>query len=246
MHILNLFCNFSKKTNQYNHNTIQMKKIRFLDISFENEIKAYELPFLRGAIVAIVGKNHILFHNHQEEKFRYSYPLIQYKTIARKPHLICIENGVDDIHHFFEKKQEGVFLGDRPYELEVASINLNQFTMQVWDKAFHYRIFNWLPLNQKNYSLYHSFEDEQEKKNLLQKTLTGNILSFAKGINWMVDKPIITQIKEIQKINFVRVKGVKREAFTVTFRSNVFIPNHIGLGKNASLGFGIVGEERRN
>jgi len=222
-----------------------MKRIKVLDISFENDIQAWELPYLRGAIVATVGKDHILFHNHQDDKFRYAYPLIQYKTIGKKPHLVCIDNAVDEVHHFFEKKQEGVFLGERPYELKVGNINLNQFTMQVWDKAFHYRIYNWLPLNQKNYSVYHSFDDEQEKKNLLQKTLTGNILSFAKGIDWHVDKPIITQIKEIQKINFVKVKGIKREAFTVTFRSNVFLPNHIGLGKNASLGFGVLSEERK-
>ncbi|OYT15957.1 MAG: hypothetical protein B7C24_10205 [Bacteroidetes bacterium 4572_77] len=223
-----------------------MKKIKVLDIAFENEIKPWELPYLRGAIVATAGRDHVLFHNHEKEKFRYSYPLIQYKSIRNKPHLVCMAEGVDEVHHFFEKKQEGIFLGERPYELKVGAINLNQFSMQVWDKAFHYRIYNWLPLNQKNYSLYHSMTDVQEQKNLLQKTLTGNMISMAKGIGWTVDKPIITQIKEIQKVNHVKVKGIKREAFTVTFRSNVFLPNHISLGKNASLGFGIISEDKNN
>lgn len=223
-----------------------MKKIRLLDICFSNEIQPWELPQLRGAIVATVGKNHILFHNHQNDKFRYSYPLIQYKTIGKKPHLVCIDDGVDDIHHFFEKKQEGVFLGERPYEIKIDSINLNQFTMQVWDKAFHYKLYNWLPLNQKNYSLFHSLADEQEKKNLLQRSLTGNILSFAKGIGWNVDKPIITQIKEIDKIKLISVKNTKRQAFSISFKTNVFLPNNISLGKNASLGFGVVRSNNKN
>jgi hypothetical protein len=222
-----------------------MKKIRYLDISFEYEIKPYELKLLRGAIVAMAGIEHILFHNHKGNDLIYSYPLIQYKTIFNKPHIICIDQGVDEIHHFFEKKQEGVFLGERAYELKVANINLNQFTMQIWDKAFHYRLFNWLPLNQKNYDLYHSYEDEQKKKNLLQKTLTGNILSMGKGIGWEIDKPIITQITDIEDVKMIKVKSVKREAFTISFKSNVFLPNHIGLGKNASLGFGIVNENRK-
>jgi len=222
-----------------------MKKIRLLDITFENELHAWELPFFRGAVVAMVGESHVLFHNHQDDRFRYSYPLIQYKTINKRPHLVCIDDGVDEVHHFFEKKQEGVFLGERAYEIKIAAINLNQFTMQVWDKAFHYRIYNWLPLNQKNYNIYHSLTDIQEQKNLLQKTLTGNILSFAKGIGWNVDKPIITQIKDIQKVNLIRVKSIKREAFSLSFKSNVFLPNHISLGKNASLGFGIVSEETK-
>lgn len=223
-----------------------MKKIRFLDITLENEISPWELKLIRGAIVALAGKEHVLFHNHQGDKFIYSYPLIQYKCIHKKPHIVCIDQGIDEIHHFFENKQEGVFLGDRAYELKVGNIHLNQFTMQVWDKAFHYRLYNWLPLNQKNYELYHSLEDEQKQKNLLQKTLTGNILSMAKGIGWEVDKPIISQINEIQNIRILKVKGVKREAFTISFKSNVFLPNHIGLGKNASLGFGIVTENKKN
>ena len=32
-----------------------MKKIKILDIEFENEISAWEIPALRGAIVATVG-----------------------------------------------------------------------------------------------------------------------------------------------------------------------------------------------
>jgi len=39
-----------------------MKKIRFLDISFENEVQAWELPTFRGAVVAMVGRDHVLFH----------------------------------------------------------------------------------------------------------------------------------------------------------------------------------------
>lgn len=222
-----------------------MKKIRFLDISFENEIKPYELKLLRGAVVAMAGREHILFHNHQGDKLVYSYPLIQYKTIYKKPHLLCIDQGVDEVHHFFENMQEGIFLGERAYELKVGNINLNQFTMQVWDKAFHYRLYNWLPLNQKNYDLYHSLDDEQKQKNLLQKTLTGNILSMGKGIGWEIDKHITTQITDIEDVRLVRVKNIKREAFSIKFKSNVFLPNHIGLGKNASLGFGIVTENRK-
>lgn len=221
-----------------------MRKIRFLDISFENEIKPYELKSLRGAIVAMAGNEHVLFHNHKGDDLIYSYPLIQYKVIFKRPHIICINDGVDEIHHFFENKQEGIFLGNRAYELKIGNINLNQFTMQVWDKAFHYCLFNWLPLNQKNYDLYHSFDDQQKRKPP-PKTLTGNILSMGKGIGWEIDKPIITQITDIEDVKMIKVKGVKREAFTIKFKSNVFLPNHIGLGKNASLGFGIVNENRK-
>jgi hypothetical protein len=223
-----------------------MKKIRLLDITFENEITPWEIPAFRGAVMATAGHSHILFHNHQGDGYRFGYPMIQYKRIRKKPHLVCIEEGVDEVHHFFENKQEGLMLGNRPYELRVDEIRLNRFTMQVWDRNFSYFMQDWLPLNQDNYRQFKDLKSEIDQFEFLEKILRGNILSFAKGIGWLVDKEIKVRIGEILRVNIITVKGVKREAYTLRFSTNVFIPNHIGLGKNASLGFGVVWEERRN
>jgi hypothetical protein len=136
-------------------------------------------------------------------------------------------------------------LGDRPYNLNVENIRLNRFTMQVWDKSFNYFIQDWLPLNQRNYKEYKELASEIEQMEFLEKILRGNILSFAKGIGWLVDKEIKVRINEIVRTKLISVKGVKREAFTVRFNTNVFLPNHIGLGKNVSLGFGTIREIRK-
>ena len=220
-----------------------MKKIRLLDIEFENEIQPWEVPAFRGAVIESAGRKNIVFHNHEKgDKFVYSYPKIQYKRIGKKPHLVCIEDGVEEIHKFFENMQEGVFLNDRPYELKIGNLNLNTFTLQVWDKAFRYKIYDWSPLNQDNYTKYNEIEDESERMTFLNKILTGNILSFAKGVDWTVDKPIITKIDTIDKVKTLRIKGVPRIVFNVTFKTNVSLPNGIGLGKNVALGYGVVKE----
>ncbi|HAG16169.1 MAG TPA: hypothetical protein DCG69_06540 [Bacteroidales bacterium] len=211
-----------------------------LDIQFEEEIEAWEVPSLRGAVVATVGKENILFHNHSDTNFRYSYPLIQYKRVNKKPHLICIEQGVDEVYRFFENKQEGIMLGKRLYELKVEKLSLNSFTMQVWDKSFDYFMQEWLPLNQKNFVEYAKLNSELERLEFLEKILIGNILSFAKGLEWNIESQIKLRIKNIVRTSFIKVKDVKREAFTINFSTNIFLPNHIGLGKNASIGFGVV------
>lgn len=223
-----------------------MKKIRLLDISFENEIQPWEVEAFRGAIIATAGRKHILFHNHEKDGFRYSYPLIQYKRIGKKPHLVCIEDGIDEVHHFFKNKQEGLILGKRPYELIVDQIRLNKFNMQVWDKSFDYLIQEWFPLNQKNYRDFKTITSEIQQFEFLEKILIGNILSFAKGINWNIDKNIELKITDVLRTNTISLKGVKREAYTLKFKSNVFLPNYISLGKNASLGFGTVRAYKKN
>ena len=217
-----------------------MKKIRILDVTFENEIAAWEVPALRGAIIETAGRKNTLFHNHLNKDYLYSYPLIQYKRIGKKPHLVCVEEGVDVVHHFFENKQEGLMLGDRLYELKVEQLNLNSFTMQVWDKSFNYLLQEWLPLNQKNYVEFRKLNSEMEQLEFLEKILIGNILSFAKGIDWNIEKQIKLKIPKILRTNLLTIKDVKREAYTLNFTTNVFLPNHIGLGKNASMGFGVV------
>lgn len=218
-----------------------MIKIRFLDIMFENPIEAWEVPYLRGAIIQMAGKQNILFHNHQQDEgFRYGYPLIQYKRIDKKPHLICIEDGVDEIHNFFEKRQEGVLLGSRPYEMNVEGIQLNRHVLQVWDKSFKYYLQEWIPFNEKNYTLYNTLTTESEKKVFLESILKGNIISMAKGIGWEIDKEIKLEIVEIKGRRHLRIKDVVKEVMTLTFTTNVSLPNYLGLGRNVSLGYGTV------
>jgi hypothetical protein len=88
-------------------------------------------------------------------------------------------------------------------------------------------------------------ETAVEKLQFLERILTGNILSFAKGVTLNIDKSLNISIIRIIRGKQVSFKGVKLIALNVEFRSNFFLPNHIGLGKGVSLGFGTVREKRR-
>lgn len=221
------------------------KRIKCLQVYFENEIKPWEVPAFRGAVIATAGKEHILFHNHEKDKFRYSYPLIQYKQIQGKPMIMSLGEGIDEVHHFFEKMQIGIMLGDRPYELKISNIFLQQQIMQVSDKLWDYHIDNWLALNNDNYIKFKSLLSLKEKLEILQKTLIGNILSFAKGIDWTIDKEIKLFITDLHGSSPITYKGQKLLAFFADFKTNVYLPNFIGLGKGASTGFGVVKRRRR-
>jgi len=223
-----------------------MKKIKILTVTFDTEIKDFELPAFRGAIIDKVGRNNILFHNHlDDDKFLYKYPLIQYKTIGRKPAIQCIDVGVDEIHKFFEKSNWDLKISGRVLDMKIDRLDLNQFTMQVWDKTFDYTISNWIALNKQNYQAYITFESLVEKISLLEKILTANILAFAKGIEWTVDKPIVVKIINMNETRGVKIKGQSILGFNVTFCTNVFIPKFIGLGKSVSLGYGVVSQPRK-
>lgn len=223
-----------------------MQKIRILTVAFDTQIKPYEVAAFRGAMAEKVGREEVLFHNHTNEGFRYKYPLIQYKAIGGKPTIICIEEGVDHIHKYFEKRDWSIMIGDRKLDMKIASLNLNQFTMQAWEHKFDYRISNWLALNQDNIKKYNDIDSLAERLTLLEGLLKANILSFAKGIDWHVDRTIEVSVKQLDEPKSITFKSQKLLAFNAQFSTNVFIPKHIGLGKGVSVGFGVVISNKNN
>lgn len=219
-----------------------MEKVKLLKVVFNQEIRTHEIPAFRGAIIDKTKKdNNLLFHNHfGDEQFRYAYPLIQYKTIRKKASLVCMGAGVDEIHKFFNQPNWTIRISERTLPLEIDELSLKQHTFQVWDKFFNYRINNWIALNSESYKIYQSLKAPTDQKEMLQKKLIGNIISMAKGLGWEVDKTIECEILDIDGENWVKVKNVHLKAFRLRFKTNVFIPNHIGLGKSSSLGFGKI------
>ena len=196
---------------------------------------------MRGAIIEKTGRDKILFHNHiGEAGLRYSYPLIQYKVIGRKGCLICIDEGTDEIHAFLGQRNWDIQLGDQKMTLTIDSLAANNFTLNVWDHQFTYSIYKWLAFNEENYKRFAETTELNDKIAFLEKILTGNILSFAKGVDYNVEKKFEVHIQRIERDYFAKYKGTGLQAFDLTFRTNFFLPDFIGLGKGASTGFGVV------
>jgi len=224
-----------------------MPPIRIIKIVFDTELKDYEIPAFRGAIIDTVGREHAVFHNHiGDEQFHYKYPVIQYKNQGRKAAIVCIKEGVDEIHHFFTKNSGEIRIGSDKRSLRVENVKINKFELQVWDSYFYYSIHRWQGLNSKNYEIYRRLEGMAEKIAFLENKLVGNILSMAKGLDWTVEKQIEVKITEIVRQQTTSFKGNKLLIFDLHFKTNVFLPYDIGLGKGASMGYGTVYKLEKN
>ena len=105
---------------------------------------------------------------------------------------------------------------------------------------FSYHISRWLPLNSKNYLLYQQTEGVVERVSFLENILKANLLSMLKGLNIHLEEELSSKITEIGEPYLLNNKGVKMMAFNADFKCNLSIPNNIGIGKNASIGCGIV------
>jgi hypothetical protein len=223
------------------------KYIRTLTILFDTDIRFKEIPLFRGAVLKVLGdKVNLLYHNHtSNDTFRYSYPLIQYKCIHGKAAIVCIDEAVDLIGQLLTKTDGHLMIGEREVTCQTNRIQPARKLLQTWEEPFRYHISHWLPLNARNYQLYKSTENVVERVTLLESILKGNLLSMLKGLDIHLEQELMVRFAKLSDSYLLYNKGIGMTAFDADFVCNLTIPNYVGIGKNASIGFGVVCQERK-
>ena len=224
-----------------------MRQIRILEVAFDTEIQPFQLPQFRGAIAQKAGLEHDLFHNHDNENggFHNRYPLIQYKLDTHKgqmrPMLLCLEDGIEEAHHFFSQPDWTVSLNGETHPMRVARLHVNRYTLNTWQRHFSYRLHKWQPFNPDNYEKYKLLRGVADKFAFLESLLKTQIQSFATGVNWQIEETIDLKITNLVKEEWLEYKrGQKILVFTLDIESNLSLPDYVGIGKGASRGLGVV------
>ncbi len=218
-----------------------MKKIKILDIVFENKIQEFEIESFRGAISSLVGFENTMFHNHIGEKtLVYSYPFIQYKTRKGQASFSCIAQGVDEASHFFTKKTWSFSMTGRKVDLKIDTFQLRNAYFDITDSMYQYQLKKWQPLNQENFKKFNQLKSIEDKISFLESILIGNILSMGKSIDWKIEKKINCSITEVVDQKLEKFKKNQIITFDIIIRTNALLPIQIGLGKGVSHGYGVI------
>lgn len=218
-----------------------MSKIRYLKILFDKNIQAYEVSQFRGAVIAKTKGMSNLFHNHLDDKeFIYRYPLIQYKIQNKKPCIICLKEATEDIHYLLKERDYRFKIGDRQLDMTIEDVRLKYENIQTWEKQFKYNIHNYMALNQENFEKYQACESLVEKLALLEELLYKHILIFATEMGSHMPVDLKVNIIELKGEKYIEYKNIFHLTFSLNFKTNLTIPNYVGIGKGTSLGFGIV------
>ena len=200
------------------------------------DLKPRDSEKIRGYLGNKYIENDIL-HNHNQDKFIYRYPMVQYKIIDKTAMIIGIgkaSNLVANIGIIEDK----ILIDDKLiniYEKSILRLNQNYGCK---DDYIEYKFITpWLALNQNNIKKY-TAADLIEKEEILKRVLIGNILSFSKGMDYTVDETIKVKLD----LNQIDVKFKQKEmlAFIGEFFINFEIPDNFAIGKGISRGFGTV------
>ena len=218
------------------------REVKQVVVVFSCTLSDKEVPLFRGAMLHAVQGESTLFHDHIGEGFRYRYPLIQYRPMEGYASVIGLEEGGEAIDRFLA---EGdickVRIGRRTEPLLVTRIKRLQTTFALTAETEQtYVIRHYLPFNQENYKAYQEMDSLIERYALIEKCIVGNILSLAKSLGVFFDQKVVAKLVAVDNEALYKYKNIKMVGFDLKFKTNVQLPQYIGLGKGVSLGFGEI------
>jgi hypothetical protein len=198
---------------------------------------------LRGYFGTFFRERSTLLHNHfvnehGEEKFRYSYPLVQYKILHGTPMLLGLGEGSDVLADLFLEVRE-LNIGGTMYEIQHKNIERTSVECGLTDTLSEYSFQTpWFALKQTNFDQYQTLV-EAERVEMLNAILRGNILSFFKGVGIWLKGRVMTSLR-IRSTVPLEFKDHTMIGFYASFTTNARLPEWIGLGKSVGRGLGTI------
>jgi hypothetical protein len=214
-------------------------ELKIVDLKLIGDtLPARDVPKVRGYIA---GKypEYVELHNHMgDSRFKYSYPVIQYKAVCNVPHIVGINDGADvlievgrDVGNIDIKKD---ILNVEKKVIEIRNCYLGES-----EEMIKYNLISpWAALNQENFRKFQDARSYCEKVDILKSVFTGNILSLCKAFGYTVQERL-NVVFDIYPVK-VNLKGNILTAFKGSFEVNFSIPDLLGIGKSVSRGFGTI------
>ena len=217
-------------------------KLKIFTLTIESDKTIKETPSQLRGFFATKFTEYILLHHHTDtNKFLYKYPLVQYKTIDKKPAILGINEGAEVLKEIYDQYDK-IRLGDNIYNVYERNITVKSEEFGLSEKYYAYKFITpWFALNQKNYRKFYSIYRENQHL-LLRKTLIANLLSISKTLNYQVPSEIKAEVKVRPKKS--QLKDTKIMVFEGSFITNFILPDYIGIGKSVSRGFGTIKKEK--
>lgn len=159
-------------------------------------------------------------------------------SLEGSPLVLGINEGAEVLKEIYDKFDE-IKLGESNYRIMERSITMKSEEFGCTEAILSYRFASpWLALSQENYSRYIAASLE-ERKDLLRRILVGNLLSASKGLGYVAKEHIRLDLGGM-KDEICVLKGTKVTGFQGQFTTCFAIPDHMGLGKSASRGYGAI------
>lgn len=222
-----------------NTSTITISKLR---LRLGQPLRAGQAPALRG-FFGNQFEDQVYMHNHQPDgEPIYQYPRVQYKVLAGDAILLGVNEGSQLLQKLWLDIDQTKIGSKKLYVLE-SSLQTETSEIEYLPEPIEYQFKTpWIALNQRNFTQYTKTQNQKIRREKLEKTIVGNTLGMCKSLDlprFTPDQYITADCSHLTSIK-TTLKGKGMIGFIGKFTINLHLPNHLGLGKSTSRGFGTI------
>lgn len=216
--------------------------LQYLQAEFSLPLRFKEIARWRGAWCELVGWDVDYFHNHnaKDGSVIYRYPLLQYRAWKRRASFVAFQEAVPPIQEALIGMDWELRWEDTLTTLSLQQMHMRTHELYLDSKWHYYKLHNYLPFNSKNFANWQELELLTDKIQFLNKLIPNHILGFANGINWRLEGYFDVQLTNFIGQRPMTLHNIVFPTFTLEFRTQLFLPSGVGLGKGVSHGFGTL------
>jgi Cas6b C-terminal domain/Cas6b N-terminal domain len=207
-------------------------------ISLEPE---HPLRFSVGELRSFLNKKITVYsavHQNNAAGFIHRYPALQCKQLKGDLITIGISQGASCLCQIAHDKVT-LGTGENTCRITASDLAIRPEPFGIADTVFTYEFLTpWLALNQQHAKKFYDLKGKQQRDVFMQNLLTSQLISLSKSL----DYDMISQICCEAKVRFRRER-IDREnvmVFFGKFRTNLCIPDHLGIGRSVSQGYGTI------
>jgi len=172
---------------------------------------------------------------------KFLYPRVQVKILNEDIYIIGVKEGVDPVLSLVDNLTELDF-GNITFSIKDFDIKNDEqqfiFSEQILRYSF---VTPWVALNKVTSGKYKSLSNKK-KIIYLNQLLGQNLIFLANEVGASIENGIYAKVT-IHNLVPKHVDDNKWKAFQGEFKSNIILPNYIGLGNGITRGFGSIYKE---
>jgi hypothetical protein len=236
-----------------------MSVLELLRFHFDTPIKVHELPEFRDVITDYLGFTGMYifqgdwhtagelidFERRVAPPVALAYPLLQWRLHRRgngfTPGLVCLSDRLHVVEKSLARNSGSkVVLNGRAYPIWCGPPRYETLHVGTSKRLHAYELQQYLPVEGQNLAAFNQIQDRQERRRIVDMMLLNHLMVFAQAVSADMKHDLRVDNLFIRPQEAVTVGDQSFHAFHLQFQSNLNIPDGVGLGCKAGLGYGVV------
>ncbi|MFN0200543.1 MAG: CRISPR-associated endonuclease Cas6 [Bacteroidia bacterium] len=188
------------------------------------------------------------FHNHFRDEGNHRvhnrYAFVQYKVVNGRYIVLCMADAVrEEVMQFFYAMPRSLNLYQKEVPFRVESCKFEEFPFVMSPTLdFEYKVSNYIALNPEKYLEYKKLATHHAIAAFLEERVANHLIAYQKAIHAPYPRPYRLEVKLTDYPKFERMRSNDHEvlAFELAFKTNLLLPEYLGIGKDTAKGMGVI------